>query len=179
MLHLSRVPGVARKGFVVAAAGLVCSACLYGFAGGGLPPHVRTVAILPFDNQTADPLLTQQVSDAIKETFQNQLGLRLAGQGTADAVVRGAIVRYEPELAESFQPAGQSVGQQVTVTRKRVQLSLNVEVYDQRQGKMLWQQSGLTVDGEYDPPGQKESDGRQAALKKLVKDIVDGVQSQW
>jgi hypothetical protein len=179
LLRLIRVPGVARRGFLAAAASLVCSACLYGFAGGGLPPHVRTVAILPFDNQTADPLLTQQVSDAIKEAFQNQLGLRLAGEATADAVVRGAIVRYEPELAESFQPAGQAAGQQVTVTRKRVQLSLNVEVYDQREGRMLWQQSGLTVDGEYDPPSQKETDGREVALKKLVKDIVDGAQSQW
>jgi Lipopolysaccharide-assembly len=157
------------------AAGLVCSACLYGFAGGGLPPHIRTVAILPFDNQTADPLLTQQVSDAIKEAFQNQLGLRPAGEANADAVVRGVIVRYEPGITESFQAAGQSTGAQVT--RRRVQLSLNVEVYDQREGRMLWQQSGLTVDGEYDPG--REDDGRQAALKKLVKDIVDGAQSQW
>ena len=157
------------------AAGFVCSACLYGFAGGGFPPHVRTVAILPFDNQTADPLLTQQVSDAIKDAFQNQLGLRLAGEGKADAIVRGAIVRYEPEIAESFQPAGQATTTQVT--RKRVQLSLNVEVYDQREAKVLWQQNGLTVDGEYDPG--KESDGRKAALDKLVKDLVDGAQSQW
>ena len=158
-------------------AGLVCSACLYGFAGGGLPPHVRTVAILPFDNQTADPLLTQQVSDAIKQAFQDQLGLRQAGEANADAVVRGVIVRYEPELAESFQPAGQTTGQPVTVTRKRVQLTLNVEVYDQREARMLWQKAGLTVDGEDDPG--KESDGRKAALDKLVKDLVDGAQSQW
>ncbi len=157
------------------AAGLACSACLYGFAGGGLPPHIRTVAILPFDNQTADPLLTQQVADAIKEAFQNQLGLRPAGEAKADAVVRGVIVRYEPGITESFQPAGQASGTQVT--RRRVQLSLNVEVYDQREGRMLWQQAGLTVDGEYTPG--REDDGRQAALKKLVKDIVDGAQSQW
>jgi len=176
LLRLSRVPGVTRKGILAAAvAGLACGGCLYGFAGGGLPPHIRTVAILPFDNQTADPLLTQQVSDAIKEALENQLGLRLAGEGTADAVVRGVIVRYEPEITESFQAAGG--GAPTNVTRKRVQLSLNVEVYDQREDRMLWQQTGLTVDGEYDPP--READGRQAALKKLVKDIVDGAQSQW
>jgi hypothetical protein len=33
--------------------------CLYGFAGGGLPPSIKTVAILPFENQTAEPTLTQ------------------------------------------------------------------------------------------------------------------------
>lgn len=154
---------------------LGCAGCLYGFAGGGLPPHVRTVAILPFDNQTADPLLTQQVSDAIKEAFQSQLGLRQAGEATADAVVRGAIVKYEPEISLSIQPAGATNVAQAT--RKLLRISLNVEVFDQRQGRMLFQRAGLTVDGEYDPG--KENDGRQAALKKLVKDIVDGAQSQW
>ena len=153
----------------------VCSACLYGFAGGGLPPHIRTVAVLPFDNQTADPQLTQQVSDALREAFESRLGLRLAGEATADAVVRGAIVRYEPEVTASFQAAQPTAGTQVT--RRLVRLALNVEVFDQREGRMLWQRQGLTVDGEYQPP--READGREAALKKLVSDIVDGAQSQW
>jgi len=42
---------------------------------------------------------------------------------------------------------------------------------------VLWQRSGLTVDGEYAPG--REAEGREVALKKLVKDIVDGAQSQW
>jgi hypothetical protein len=155
--------------------GAVCTGCLYGFAGGGLPPHIRTVAILPFENQTADPLLTQQVTDAIREAFENRLGLRLAGEGTADAVVRGAIVRYEPEVTLSFQAAQPTAATQVT--RRLVRMAINVEVFDQREGRMLWQRSGLTVDGEYDPP--QEAAGREAALKKLVNDIVDGAQSQW
>ncbi len=155
-----------------------CStACLYGFAGGGLPPHIRTVAILPFDNQTADPQLTQQVTDAVREAFESRLGLRLAGEATADAVVRGAVVRYEPEIAVSFQQAAQPGAANAQVNRKLVRLSLNVEVFDQREGRMLWKRDGLTVDGEYEPG--KEADGRQVALKKLVSDIVDGAQSQW
>jgi hypothetical protein len=133
------------------------------------------VAILPFDNQTADPQLTQQVAAVIKDAFESQLGLRQAGEATADAVVRGAIVRFDTGLPLSVQPAGISSG--TVVTRRRVQISLNVEVFDQREGRMLFQRSGLTVDGEYEPP--HEEDGRTAALKKLVKDIVDGAQSQW
>lgn len=152
-----------------------CTGCLYGFAGGGLPPHIRTVAIMPFDNQTTDPQLTQQVNDAVREAFESRLGLRLAGEATADAVVRGAIVRFESEVAVSFQAAQQSTEQQVN--RRLVRLSLNVEVFDQREGRSLWKRDGLTVDGEYTPPNQ--TDGRQAALKKLVSDIVDGAQSQW
>lgn len=148
--------------------------CLYGFAGGGLPPHIRTVAILPFDNQTSQPALTQAVSDALREAVENRLGLRPAAEATADAVVRGAITRYDADIPLSFQTGQQGA---VEVTRRRVQVTLNVEIFDQRQNRMLWQRSGLTVDGEYQPP--QEVQGRQLALNKLVTDIVDGAQSQW
>lgn len=158
---------------LVFAATLGLSACLYGFAGGGLPSHIKTVAILPFDNQTAEPVLVQEVSEAVTEAMERRLGLRLASEDAADAVVRGAIVRYEPDLLLSQQPG---VGE-VRVTRRRVRLVLNVEIYDQREDKPLWQRSSLSVDGEYAPPA--EAEGRVVALEKLVADIVDGAQSQW
>jgi hypothetical protein len=157
----------------LSAAGLA-GGCLYGFAGGGLPPHIRTVAVVPFDNQTAEPALTQQVSQALQEAMLGRLGLRQSGENTADAVVRGAITRYETDIPLSFQTGQQG---NVSVTRRRVQLTLNVEIYDQREGRMLWQRSGLTVDGEYQPPN--EGAGREVALSKLVTDLVDGAQSQW
>jgi hypothetical protein len=146
----------------------------YGFAGGGLPPHVKTVAILPFDNQTPEPALTQEVSQAVQDAMERRLGLRIASEATADAVVRGAILRYEPDLLLAHQ-TNEAGG--VQVTRRRVQLTLNVEIFDQQEEKTLWQRSGLVVDGEYTPP--LEIDGRELALVKLVNDIVDGAQSQW
>jgi hypothetical protein len=159
---------------VVLGTALATGGCLYGFAGGGLPSHIRTVAILPFDNQTPEPLLTQAVAEALREAVQGRLGLRPASEGSADAVVRGVILRYEPDIALSFQ-SGQSGN--VAVTRRRVSLTLRVEIYDQREGRTLWERQSLTVDGEYDPP--REAEGRERALSKLVTDIVDGAQSQW
>jgi hypothetical protein len=138
-----------------------------------MPSHIRTVAILPFDNRTGEPALAQEVSAAITEAVQGRLGLRAANEGSADAVVRGEIVRYDPDIPLSYE-AGQG---QVSVTRRRVQITVNVEIYDQRQGRIIWQRSGLAVDGEYVPP--KEVDGRKVALDKLVNDIVEGAQSQW
>ena len=170
---MAQTSGVSRRWAALSAA-LWLGGCLYGFAGGGLPPHIRTVAILPFDNQTAQPALTQEVAGALREAIEGRLGLRPSAEGTADAVVRGAITRYDADIPLSFQ-AGQQGN--VAVTRRRVQLTLNVEIYDQKQGRMLWQRSGLTVDGEYQPP--QETEGRKLALGKLVNDIVDGAQSQW
>jgi Lipopolysaccharide-assembly len=159
---------------VAVLAALLCGGCPYGFAGGGLPSNIRTVAILPFDNLTAEPQLTQEVSDALREAVQGRLGLRPASEANADAVVRGTILRYEPDIALSFQP-GQTGN--VAVTSRRVQLTLKVEIYDQREGRALWSRESMVVDGEYEPP--READGRKKALDKLVTDIVDGAQSQW
>jgi hypothetical protein len=151
---------------------LALAGCLYGFAGGGLP-NIKTVAILPFDNQTPEPSLTKEVNDAVLQAFQGRLGLRPAGESTADAVVRGKVVRYEPDTPISFQP-GQG---RTDVTRRQVQITVDVEIFDQREGKTLWQKQGLTEVGEYQPP--QEADGRKIALRKLVSDLVDGAQSQW
>ncbi len=163
-----------RVAFAIAAICAGASGCIYGFAGGGLPGHIRTVAILPFDNQTPEPTLTQEVSEAVTRAMEGRLGLRLASEESADAVLRGAITRYVPDMLLSHQPG---VSGEVTVTRRRVQITINVEIYDQREGRVLWQRSGLTVDGEYSPPA--ELDGRKVALDKLVNDLVDGAQSQW
>ena len=148
--------------------------CLYGFAGGGLPPSIKTVALLPFDNQTAEPTLTQEVAVRVREAVESRLGLRQASESQADAVVRGTIVRYEPDLPVQY--AGGD-DRSVSVTRRLVQITVSVEILDQKQGKPLWQRSGLVLEGDYDP-GQERS-GREKALEKLVTNIVEGAQSQW
>ena len=140
-----------------------------------MPSNIRTVAILPFDNRTGEPALAQEVSDAIATAVQGRLGLRPAPEATADAIVRGEIVRYDPDLPLSFEAAQGQVP--LTVTRRRVQITVNVEIFDQHQGKAIFQRSGLAVDGEYE--GSAEVAGRQLALQKLVTDIVEGAQSQW
>lgn len=151
---------------------LIAGAC-YGFAGGGFAPHVKTVAILPFDNLTPEPALTQEVSDAVREAMEDRLGLRPAGEATADAVVRGRIVRYDADIPTQIRPG---TGE-VEVTRRQVQIAVEIEIVDSRDGTALWRRPGITVVGEYAPPS--EADGRRQALEKLVNEIVQGAQSQW
>jgi hypothetical protein len=146
---------------------------MYGFAGGGLPSDVRTVAVLPFDNTTPEPTLTSEVLTAVREAVENRLGLRQAGENQADALVRGSIVRYDPDMPVAF--TGRD--EQVSVTRRKVQLTVNVEILNQGTGQVLWQRSGLTVEGDYEPGN--EGEGRERALQQLVTNIVEGAQSQW
>lgn len=162
------------SGYLVSVSPLVLAGCLYGFAGGGFPPNIRTVAVLPFDNQTPEPTLTQEVSVRVREAVENRLGLRQAGRNQADALVRGTITRYEPDLPVAY--TGDQ-NNQVTVTRRLVQITVSVEILDQRANKTLWQRNGLLLEGDYQP-GQ-ELQGRGKALDKLVTNIVEGAQSQW
>jgi hypothetical protein len=162
-----------RPGLLLSLSGLALAGC-YGFAGGGLPPDIKTVAVLPFDNYTSEPALTQLISAKVREAVEGRLGLRQAGETQADAIVRGAITRYEPDVPTSY--TGGDNGQ-VTVTQRQVQITVNIEITNQRTGKVLWQRQGLPIDGSYDPPN--EADGRNKALDKLVTQIVEGAQSQW
>lgn len=162
------------SGFLVTLSTLALGGCLYGFAGGGLPPSIKTVAVLPFDNQTPEPTLTQEISRAVREAVEQRLGLRQSAEPQADAVVRGSITRYEPDLPVVY---GADEDRTVNVTRRQVQITVTVEILDQKQGKPLWQRSGLVVKGDYDS-GQ-EAEGRRKALDDLVVNIVEGAQSQW
>jgi Lipopolysaccharide-assembly len=160
-----------RSGLLVSLS-LLTAGC-YGFAGGGLPPSIKTVAVLPFDNQTPEPTLTQEISRAVREAVEQRLGLRQAVEPRADAVVRGSITRYEPDLPVAYTGGDSSV----TVTQRELQITVSVEILDQRQNKPLWQRNGLTVRGTYEPG--READGRRKALDDLVVNIVEGAQSQW
>jgi len=52
-----------------------------------------------------------------------------------------------------------------------------VEILDQTTGKTLWNRRGLVAQGDYDE--RQEADGRRRAIEKLVRDIIEGAQSQW
>jgi hypothetical protein len=135
---------------------------------------VKTVAVLPFENLTSDPTLTAEINVAVREAVQNRLGLRQAGENQADALVRGTITRYEPDLPVAFQGNEQN---KVEVTRRLVQIVVDVTIYDQKNEKVLWERRGLMLEGDYETG--KERDGRKKALEKLTTNIVDGAQSQW
>lgn len=149
--------------------------CLYGFGGGtGFPPHIKTVAVLPFENLTPEPTLTSEINRAVREAVQGRLGLRQAGETQADAVVTGTIQRYEPDIPVAF--AG-GEDQNVEVSRRKLQIVINVQILDQRNNKVLWERNGLSVEGDYS--GSNEREGRTKAIDRLKTEIVDGAQSQW
>lgn len=155
---------------------LALSGCgVYTFSGGGgLPSHVDTIAVLALDNQTTQFTLTQELTQAITSEVPGRLGLTNADESTADAVLRGTILRYS-ERATNYQeePGGPVVFQ------RRVDITISIEIYDIVEEQVLWSANSLTASGEYQPDSQNELVGRAIAIENLIQKIIDGAQSQW
>lgn len=152
---------------------LAASACAYGFSGGGLPTHVRTVAVLPFSNETASPEITREFADAMREGLEKRLGLRDASEEKASAIVRGNITRYEIDVPVAYS----ANPQQASASRRRLQIVVDIEIYDQVLGKTLWQKKGIVGEGEYSE--RSEVEGRKQAIGRIVNEVIEGAQSQW
>jgi hypothetical protein len=152
---------------------LLSTGCLYGFAGGGLPPHIHTLALTTFENQTPTPEIPKELYDVLHRELQKKLGVRDAPADRADAVVKGVIASYDSDV-----PIGFSANpQQAVSARRRLQLTVEIEIVDQSTGKVLFSNKALRQEADYNE--RAEAEGRAQAIQKIVQDVVTGVQSNW
>ncbi len=155
--------------------------CAYGFAGGGLPKGIETVAVLPFENATTDPTVAQEANRSVREALEQRLGLRATTEAKADVVVRGTVRIYEPDQPVGYRGTGgrpgQTRGGQVEVSKRLLQMSIDLEMIEQSNGRNLLRRKSFSVDAQYDPG--READGRKTAFGLLVDNIVKEAQSQW
>jgi hypothetical protein len=171
-----RMPSGVRSTVRSALAALVLgtAGCLYSFTGGGLPPHVRTIAVLEFENRTPQGVLASDLHQAMLRRIPRDLGVRVAAERDADAVIRGRIISYD-ERPEAVRP-----GEGVSVAQQRVDIGIEVEIYDQREDRLIWRSPGVVSETGYYAPGQQQVGvAQEEAIRKLVVRIVDGAQSQW
>jgi hypothetical protein len=164
-----------RRTWLVLAALFALNGCVwrYSLHGGGLPAHIRNVAILPFENQTAATELQRELAEGLRKAFSSRLGLREAGEDKASAIVRGTIVQYDMDVPVAFSanPA------QATSARRRLQMRVDVEIFDQVRGRVLWSKKGMSAEGDY--AENDEASGRRQAVARIINDVIEGAQSQW
>ena len=162
-----------RRSGLCSVALLLSAGCVYGFAGGGLPAHVKTIAVIPFENETTSSEIQRELVDALRAELHNRLGVREAPEARANAIVRGKIQRYEVDI-----PVAYSADNRATTTALRMlQLVVDVELVDQVTGETLWQRKGLITDAKYEERGEPAA--RKEAIGRVVNALVEGAQSQW
>ena len=66
---------------------------------------------------------------------------------------------------------------QAVTARRHLQLTIEVEIVDQSNGKVIYANKALR--GEADYTERAEGEGRTLAIAKIVQSIVEGVQSKW
>ena len=151
-------------------------ACNYSFRSGSFPDHIRSVAILPFENDTNRFELTQEIHQELLRELPRALGVTNAGEDVADAVVQGRIVRYDL-TTPLFRPGVEA--DRVDVLQRQVSIRVEVELIDLVENVIIWDDRTLTTQGQYLEEGESEEIGRIEAIELLVQRIVDGAQSNW
>ncbi len=158
---------------VAVSALLAQSGCLYGFAGGGLPRELRTVAVLPFDNLTPVPDVQRELFEALRKAMQDRLNLRDAPADRADVLVTGTIKEYEVDL-----PVGVTADpRQATSARRKLQIVVDFEIVNQKTGESLQTKTGARREAQYAEGAELR--GRRDAIEQLINELIDDMLSQW
>ena len=150
--------------------------CNYSLSGGSFPDHVRTIAVIPFENETTRLELTQEVHDVMLRELPRALGVRFAGEDVADAAVQGIIIQYDV-IAPNYRSSAR--GDRAEVLQRQVNLTVRVQIVDLVENVIIWEDAGLRVEGTYFEADETEDIGKTAAIELLIKRIVDGAQSNW
>jgi hypothetical protein len=149
----------------------------YSFTGTALPPHVQTVAIPVFEDQTRSgiPNLSDTVTELLIERFVNRTRLRLAaGEADADTILSGSVVGYRN------QPA--AVGGDETATVNRVNITVRARFFDRLKNTEMVAERSFTAFGEYDPVAdgiEGENDAATTALEQIADDVFTAATSNW
>jgi hypothetical protein len=154
---------------------VVVAGCNYSFSqGSGFPSDIRTLYIAAFDNETVQLDLDNQIFRMLSERVPRALGIRPGGEGTADAIIRGRIMRYD-DIAQT-RPGQPGT---IEVLQHQVQITVAVQIIDVRRNEILWESTGVTGRGEYRPDSQTDDAARLLAIESIVRQVIDGAQSQW
>ncbi len=140
---------------------------IYTFSGSTLPSHIKTVAVPLFEDKTTEFGIDQKFTDGLIDAIIEDNTLKIADPRSADALVRGTIIRIEDR-------AGQYNAQE-TASDYRVNISIKVAFEDVKKRKILWEET-WTEWGSYT---DDREEGIDEAVEKLSTEILNRTVSGW
>jgi len=160
--------------WLIAASCVLAAGCSYSFTGSSVPPHLRTIGIPLFDDQSGsgEPGLREKLTNKLIEKFVQDNSLAVSDKSHSDSMLEGVIVtvRDEPSV----------VTQGESVTKRRVTVSLKATFQDMKLKKKVWEKQ-FSNWGDYEISGgpTARQSGIDAALDKLTEDMVLETVSGW
>ncbi|MBN2189193.1 MAG: hypothetical protein JW699_07050 [Chitinispirillaceae bacterium] len=147
--------------------------CIYSFTGSSLPSHLKTVEITLFANQSLEPNVADEITLALSNEVVSGNLLKVV-QRDGDAVISGAVTSYQ----NTPYTYGASDTRQVSVQQYVVRVIAQVEFIDKKKDEEIYKGT-VTGEGIYDLQTQTEQDGKQAAIKELVRRVMENSVQGW
>jgi len=137
------------------------------------PEGVRKVYVATIRNRTTEPGLDKIFTDALTQEFWHWDNVRVVNRDDAQAILSGVIDEYAASQPLSFD-------RDRTIREYRLTIRLNLRLEDASTGKTLWQESGITAQGDYQffkddlaRTRSGENQARQKAAADLAARLLD------
>ncbi len=158
---------------VVLLAALLLGGCgIYTFSG-SIPGGMKTIAVPPFENQTAEFGLVEDLTDELIDRFIKDGTLKVKDLRDAESALYGTIVRVD-DVPFTIRP-------DESVEEYKVTITVVIRFEDLVHGKVLWEER-MSQFGVYPFSGgssAQREEGLQEAVKKLTDDILNKTVSGW
>ncbi len=150
---------------------LVAGCGPYSFSGSGAP-HLKSVNIPIFQDQTSEFGIDEELTNAVITEFTRDNTLRITDRRNADSLLEGTVVRVD-DRAGSFT-------NDETVKDIKVFITVHVRYEDLKKRKTVWEDD-ISQWGTFNPDeGQKSRDqGINEAIVKIANEILNKSVSSW
>jgi hypothetical protein len=150
---------------------LLLNGCGYYSFTGASAGHLRSVAVPPFENRTAEFGIAESLTQSLIDAFTVEGTLKVRGLSSADAVLYGTVVRIDDR------PSAFTADE--TVEQYKVTVTVRLRFEDRVKGKVAWEES-MSQFGLY-PTGNSadRQRGIEDAMEKLSEDILSKTVSGW
>lgn len=149
---------------------LIAGCGYYSFSGSSLPPHLKTVAIPVFDDNTAEFGVRESITEQLIEEFTKDNSLKISDSRNSDSIIEGTITNIRDQAG--------AYGTDESVQDIKVYVTVDVKFRDLKKRKIIWEER-LTQWGTYIPSQENREDGITAAIDKLVDDIFNKSIAGW
>lgn len=181
------IPGVALMIWMLTGCGF------YSFTG-SIPPHIKSIAIPLFINETSEFGIAESITDAITEVFIDENVIRVVDEERSHSILRGTIKKVS-DSPYTYTPEEE-------VSEYRYSLIIRVQWYDVAEDRVLlekdfsgWGSYALgqdissdgidndgdgRIDGEDpDETGDPRVLAAKVAIEKIAIDIINDIVSTW
>ncbi|MEM9065590.1 MAG: LptE family protein [Planctomycetota bacterium] len=158
---------------------LVLSGCSFdpsfGYTSAEVWEDSRTVAVPVFENQTLEPGLGVQLTDAVIRELNTRTPWAVTRAGVAQTRLAGTITNVQRQNLSTGRDTG-------LVSEQAIVVTMDFRLTDLTSGEVIAARRGLSAAGTFVPDrgaGERTEVGRRAAVQSLARSLVDELREGW